>query len=234
LVLPETDEWKPGPLIKELPRDLVGDHTIRKIKLSKSAREFNVVVRNEIGNFQSDSRSNPSIDWFRQVVNRYTSIGHDDVALSKSLLTAISRKCDTKYSAFYCPWLFHSDFEMTQYILKKFAFILDNRKIIADSDVHKKIKPRRKEIGGGKTCWAFDWNLCIVLLRDKKSEKAKVTKRRILIVLTVLNLLMIGRLTGIMLGLSEEGIYSNLERLIYLVIGLTVNDLREYFRFHRN
>lgn len=107
---------------------------------------------------------NKSLEWFRKVVDQKTSVGHKDIALSEEFLQRVSsyRPIITKYA---CPWIFENEAALSDFVYKKFAFVLDSGtpNSLSKEEVLELAKENlgvRKNRG---SC-ALGWNLGIVLL----------------------------------------------------------------------
>lgn len=76
--------------------------------------------------FGSRNRS-AALRWFREVVDRNTRIGHDDVALCRPLLQLLQLRYrhNLRVAKVSCPWVFTDEGTAREYVLQKFGFFVD-------------------------------------------------------------------------------------------------------------
>lgn len=130
------------------------------LKLANSLHSASSILHREFGT----KSINVGLDWFRTTVDKKTSVGHKDIALSKDFVEKVSnyRPIVTKY---VCPWIFKNDNDLAEFVFNKFGFALDERKKggLTKDDVKTLVIDKlgiRKNHGVS----ALNWNLGVVLL----------------------------------------------------------------------
>lgn len=68
---------------------------------------------------------NWSLKWFRKIVDKYVSIGHDDCALCQELITSLDFIENIEFKELFCPWEFEIKTDLYKYVYYKFGFALD-------------------------------------------------------------------------------------------------------------
>ncbi len=130
------------------------------LKQSNSVRSTSSILQRGLG---ARPRNN-SLYWFRNIVDNNTTLGHSDIALSRELIKRISdyQSVITKYR---CPWIFENEEALKEFIYKKFAFVLDEKK---DESLSKNevVEIAKKSLGVCRNhgVTALGWDLGIILL----------------------------------------------------------------------
>lgn len=206
----------------------IHDNDIELIKKSTNQANLSSIIDDKLTNFSY--KRNPSINWFRQVVKKETTIGHDDFAISKDLIEYIKSKHTYKYNTFACPWIFDNQELLKNFILNKFGFVLDNGSKISDEDVLKKAN----EINGitsikdGKAL--FGWNLSVLLLSKTNSIfKKKTNKKRVAFILLLLLVVLVANiLMNLHFKLYNKDLINITNSLSYLLLGYLLPDAISY------
>lgn len=160
-------------------------------------------VSSRLSSLCSATSNNLSCDWFRNIIDNKTSIGHKDIAMSSELLTYL-QPYSPRVARYFCPWMFSDSSEQAQFLYHKFGFSLDSELAahISPEDVSGLAE---RELGilniHGKRL--LGWNLGVIALW-KTDPAVKPRQFRRLTICLLLMILLFG--TGILLRLLT-GIY---------------------------
>ena len=110
-----------------------------------------------------------AVEWFRNIVNNKTTIGHLDMAISQELIDRLSSKFRVTYNLFPCPWIFESLEQLKQYIYKKFAFSLEPNQISPDEVLE--IAKQQSAVFKQRDTFSFDWSLGLITIEKKKHKQ---------------------------------------------------------------
>lgn len=158
---------------------------------TKNLAAYNDVISQRIG----PNKVSPALRWFREIVDEKTSVGHEDMALSKELLELVSLNHRIAWSSFACPWLFKSREEAGFFLTRKFGFLVDRK--VHEVKVEDVLADAARiaglyEVGEGRV--AFGWNLSVLAIGVPKSEGGpEQTIRRVHLWLGMLCLLLASR-----------------------------------------
>ncbi len=194
-----------------------------KIRKSHTFNSFNKIIQSLS---EKNDIENPTVNWFRSIVNKFTSVGHYDISISENLIKVLSQKYTNLYfNTFSCPWLFKSNPSLQQFILKKFGFYLDNESKITNEEVMAKAKT----VAGIKIIndhlYSFSWSLGALLIDNHKSDTYKIPKNKILTILILLNIfLIINILFQMSYSLSSSDFYGLSNFIVFALFGSLISE----------
>lgn len=119
-------------------------------------------------NYYVDDNCNFSLKWFRDIVNTNTKIGHDDIALSNTLIESVSKSHEVFYEKYACPWVFDSLELLKKFIFKKFGFNVNEQNAISMEDCFS----FAQQLGGineQRDTATFGWDLGLVVIKKKNA-----------------------------------------------------------------
>lgn len=156
---PPTNYWNPSrPTIRLIaPKSF--KWLRRLVKKAKSLKQLSHELNQITGMHEN---ANPTLHWFRAIVDKQTSIGHDDNALSLAFVERIGMDREIGLDIVSCPWLFEEEFELKNFIINKFGFSLDEEN---HRPLDKNIFDQANEIVGIKKkddILLFNWRLAII------------------------------------------------------------------------
>lgn len=163
-------------------------------------------------------KGNVSLAWFRETVDKRTSIGHKDMAVSSDLLKQLAKykPCVAKYQ---CPWIFHSKDEESAFVYLKFGFALDAEKSRATT-ADEVCAMAEKVLGiiNIHDKRLLGWNLGIVVLWK---EDPFISSQRYRLLIWCL-LAIAALLVGALFLRSLAGVYARLSWDKLLIFALTL------------
>lgn len=178
---------------------------------------------------------NVSLDWFREVVDKSTSIGHKDAAISTQLIELLSAY-NPSIAGYYCPWMFDSTEERDRFLHMKFGFMLDDGTPRSITPASVGVEAEKKL--GVKTVHGkvfIGWNLGVMAIW--RSDPFEMTRRfrKIVASLVLLNIflgiaLVLRNLAGVYVAPSVPSL---LIFAITLPIGVAFGDVIQYLSSSR-
>lgn len=134
-------------------------------------REFSAAVTNQLCSVSGPA--NPSLAWFREVVDKLSSVGHKDIALSQPLLDKLSAAYRVSFATTPCPWLFANDVVLQKFLT---TFWFDESK---DVNVLSRINSEAARVNGiqmAPTCVTFGWNLGYLIVEANTGDGRAVAR----------------------------------------------------------
>lgn len=117
-------------------------------------------LQGEFGN----SINGRTLRWFRNVVDKMTSVGHKDIAISQDLIQQVINYHPIVIK-YVCPWVFNNINRLLDFVYKKFGFSITNS---ASSNINYDTLQKliKKELGIKESSdyTLLGWSLGIVLL----------------------------------------------------------------------
>jgi hypothetical protein len=179
---------------------------------------------------------NLSLRWFREIVDNKTSIGHKDMAISRSLVSNLISRYNTFIQPYNCPWVFSSKDLFNNFFYKKFGFSLNRNE--ESSQTKSQIANDAEEILGTKYIhkgtsdyYFIGWNLGVIAIWTNDPIASTHQFRRILYSLTaIIVLFLVAHILrfgiGTYISFSPENF---LLTSLTLVVGLLIADIWKYF-----
>lgn len=177
-----------------------------------------------------------SLDWFREVVDKETTLGHKDASLSKSTLEFSNDVHDSGFNlisgVFPCPWLFDSRMQLEDFIYSKFGFKLNTGNLKIESSQVMKIAEKRSMIGNINSLYYFKWELGYLSMLKPMTKIHNNDVQTANILLVGMNLVLIAALIGkLTTGLDPIGSGFLLQSLGGFFLGsiltLSANNLKK-------
>ncbi|NPD48103.1 hypothetical protein [Lentimicrobium sp. S6] len=192
---------------------------ISTIKKSKNQSNFNSIIDEKFTKYSF--RRNPSINWFRQIVDKQTSIGHSDFAINRSLIEYIKSNYIYRFSTFACPWVFDNKGHLKNFLLNKFGFSIDDNSIISDNEVLKEADAINGITDIQNNRVLFGWNLSMTILSKTETIYKKKTnkKRTVFILLLLLLILVINIVMNLSFKLYNKELIAITNSLSLLLLG---------------
>ncbi len=192
-----------------------------------------IMLESAIANWRGKVAVNPSLRWFREIVDAETVIGHKDMALTKELVSMCDVFFRTRCSTIRCPWLFSSEADLESFVIQKFGFLVERAPQEIDrNQLGKSIKQHlgsKEHDGGG---WSLDWRLGVLTV-EKSSVSSKTTVDEDILLLGIIVCLcglLIGRLGVIALA---PGAFATIEpvlsRFTWVFAGMLLAKLLQLF-----
>ena len=191
---------------------------------TKSFEEYCATVRS----VSSRLGTNPTLRWFREVVDRRTKIGHDDVAVSRELVHLLRSCHSVEFTAFDCPWIFRSRGEAAHYAFDKFGFGLDTPWTEVDGRALLQDAARTVGIVEEQDRIFIGWNLGALLVRGSGVVQDPHWPFANCAIVAVVLCLAI-RLILTMLG-ADDGLIEFVDRLAFLSAGIGAPELLKAVR----
>lgn len=213
----DNNYWAKKSLKKIINSSFINSEIKKRINNSKSLDIYSESLKDIIPNLAN--QKNPSLNWFRNTVNKKTTLGHDDVALSKDLLEKISSKYNITADIFYCPWVFENQNQMLLFLWNKFGFINNETPLIKEEDI---IPLATKQVGINQHQdkeYYLGWSLGMITIRDKASKDRTFIKRLYLAQLIVLILILF------VYGIFKKYFYFNsdgFDKIIFVFVGILI------------
>jgi predicted rRNA methylase YqxC with S4 and FtsJ domains len=213
----DNNYWAKNAFKKIINNSFINSEIKKKINNSKSLDNYSENLKDIIPNLAN--QKNPSLNWFRNTVNTKTTLGHDDVALSKDLLEKISSKYKITADTFYCPWVFENENQMLLFLWNKFGFINNETNLIKEDEI---IPHAMRQVGINRHQdkeYYFGWSLGIITIRDKTSKERTFMKRLYLVQLIALIIILFGY------GIFKKYFYFNsdgFDKIIFVFVGILI------------
>lgn len=209
--------WAKNAFKKIIDLSFINQDIKTKINASNSLDNYSNNLKDIIPNLSN--HKNPSLRWFKNVVDKKTTIGHDDVALSKELIDTISIDFNTTADTFYCPWVFENENQLLNFLWYKFGFVNNETECIKQDEI---LPLARQEVGINQHQdkeYYFGWALGLLTIRDKSSKSSSYSKRAYFTLLVILII--------ILLAYSIPKKYyflqnDTLDKIIFMIIGILV------------
>lgn len=181
---PDNKYWSKRDFKKIIDRSFIHPDIKTKISSSTSIDKYSSLLNGFIPNLLN--QQNPTINWFRNVVNKRSTIGHDDIAISQSLVEKISTKYNITADIYYCPWVFENEKQFESFLWYKFDFV-NNEKTLITIDEMKTLAKNEAGINQyqDKEIY-FGWALSILTIRDNSAKDVVYSKRIVLFQLIIL------------------------------------------------
>ncbi len=197
-------------------------------KNTNNISEYNRVLKQLF----PEAKENPSVSWFREVVNKETKIGHDDIALSHELLILLSLHHSIHWTTFYCPWLFSSMENLKFYLVHKFGFNIGYK---IDKQREKLLANSASNIVGIKKMdsgnIAMGWNLSALIIEGSHEKTIESALFECNISLACANAVLFVRfILGMLFPHSfirTFGIY--MDALVSILAGISISGLIKLF-----
>jgi hypothetical protein len=179
-----------------------------------------------------DSNENPTLRWFREVVDPGTVLGHDDIALSDELLGILRMHHSLLWARFRCPWIFENEDQLKFFLARKFGFMVDRKTAELDfNDLVQKAKTYSGIHGLDNGRLAFGWNLAALAIprgQEGSSSRAYLKEANILAICIAL-LLAVRLTTRLFFPTLLTSIESHFDKLIFVFVGLSVGVFLHWF-----
>lgn len=194
---------------------------------TKTLEEYDRVVCEMLGN----SKDNPTLSWFREVVDAETVLGHDDVALSNELLEVLRRHHQVQWGSFHCPWIFETESKLKFFLARKFGFLVDRKPV--DLNLTDLIENARTYAGlhileNGRI--AFGWNLAALLIQRDYDNGVKNHLKEINILFICIAILLVVRIaTRLLYPSFLNSIEDQFDKTIFVFIGISVGAIYNWF-----
>ena len=146
------------PIAKKLKKLGLNERVTDILARASSLHEASSNLHSELGGIGK------SLRWFRTIVDKKTTVGHKDIAISQDFLQRVVnyRPTITKY---VCPWVFSDQSHLSKFIFKKFGFEIKENGF-EELSVEKVAELAKKELGiqvsHGQSF--LGWSLGILLL----------------------------------------------------------------------
>lgn len=220
---PDNRLWSKKSLTKTINRSFIHKDIKFLINESKGLDTYSDTLKNTMPNFENTL--NPTINWFRNVVNKKTTLGHDDMAISLNLIEFLNTKYKITIDTFYCPWVFDNLSQLENFIWYKFGFVNNETDLTSVNEI---IDLAKNEVGINQYQdkeFYFGWSLCMLTVQDKNSTYKTFSKR--ITAIQTIALIIILVLYGIPKKLM---FYSNdtIDKLIFILVGSL---LKTFFDF---
>jgi predicted rRNA methylase YqxC with S4 and FtsJ domains len=214
---PDNKYWAKNAFKKIINGSFINQEVKIKINNSKSLDSYSKNLKNIIPNLSN--QKNPSLNWFRNIVDKKTTLGHDDVALSKDLLVELSTKFSITADTFYCPWIFENENQLKTFLWYKFGFVNNETELTKQEEI---IPLATSEVGINQHQdkeYYFGWALSILTVRDKASKENSYSKRLYLFQVVLLILIVF------FYGIFRKFQYfhsDGLDKIIFTMIGILI------------
>ena len=165
--------WQKGKTFTTLLKDSAIPESIKVPLLEASSfQEFSITVEKHLGGVPK--KQNPSLSWFRQVVDAQSAAGHKDIALSNQLLDSLALAYRVSFVTTLCPWVFFSRATLQKFLV---TFWFDD----ANQDVQKisQILAAAERINGlntNGTYASFGWNLGFAVVEARNGGVLAVSR----------------------------------------------------------
>lgn len=182
--------------------------------------------------FPNRSRS-CSLRWFREYVDRWTVIGHDDVAISADILEMLQLKWPgrIRFQRFTCPWIFESWAHAREFVLHKFGFYVDQSP--AQVDEEKVFQAAKKclssvDAAEGEHPCALGWDLGAIMISSTDVSGEQLGRVAVLCLLLLLGVLAVGMSSAKHFGWT--GLEAIMGGILWIDVGMAVTVLVDLFR----
>jgi hypothetical protein len=216
--------WCKANTVGSLPNGAVIPQAIKKSLLEANTfHDFSETIERHLCSIPS--KSNPSLGWFRSVVDQLSSTGHKDVALNKQLLDDLSAMYRVTFGTTPCPWLFENSAILQKFVVTFWfdAFSHDSQKVQEIVDKAEKVNG----LHANTTFASFGWNLGYAILEARSSHVGTVfraARRRMTILLWILLTLSAINIS-FKLFTYWSSLYSFLDKIVPAILGILGNEV---------
>jgi len=224
--------WRPIKALGTFQNGSLIPNMIKKDLLNaKSFRDYATVTKTHLCSVPK--KVNPSLDWFRNVVDLKSQAGHKDIAFSRGFLKRMGNKYNLSFATIECPWIFLNRDLLQKYLI---TFWFEDAEI--DGDKVRQIVEAAEKTNGvcanGGGYASFGWNLGYAVIEnrvDRTKTSRRAVFRRLKVFLLVLVVLCFGN--GCLKYFTYlNGIYEALDKVITALLGAVGNEvIAEWHRY---
>lgn len=164
-----------------------------------------------------------SLQWFRNVIDSQTSIGHKDIALHNRLLERLrTGKYYYSFSHYYCPWLFYNQFDAKEFLYNKFGFAANEENMLLSDDQVFDLAERRLGIINSNNLVFLNWDLALLSVHKVKPGKNIPSTSTVVFCLAAMNVVMLAVNLFKLDFRSDAG--KAAETFLTILLGMLINE----------
>jgi len=169
LIDQEPEFWSAKSFKKIFNKNLLPANCQKGILKTSDVVEYSNVVSEHLMP-PLHQNTNPTVNWFRNVIDKETSVGHKDQPISRKLIEQLNVNYKVNYAKLNTPWIF-SNISEFQLFITTFWFVEHKNNTTKLNAIFKKAN----EVNGvryleGTDRVSFGWNLALLTIQSKEQD----------------------------------------------------------------